>query len=321
MFSKKIPILIVLILTIFLLVDFCFAQGDLEVPLPQIGGESAITKTPVLPDYVKYVFNFGIGIAGLIAFLMTVYGGFRYLTSAGNPSAMSDANSQIFAGLIGLIVILSSWLLLTTINPQLIVINPQLKESELVVGEMPGVYLCRDAAGTDCQVFTKSTADIGQLNNKVASVKFSNAEDIRYGVVLHEDKDYEGRCVNCRSGSCQSEIANIGGDGISSITVFLQTNQASGSGVIIYDGEEYQDAKWGHIGPYTSEVIYNNINDAKKDFDSEASSVKIDGTYMVLLFKDKNLNGNCLAISENDPSLSNEGFSNNVKSFQVIFAK
>ncbi len=152
MLSKKISIVVVLILATFLSVGFAFAR-DLEVPLPQTGGGSAITQTPLLPDYIKYIFNFSIGIAGLIAFLTMVYGGFRYLTSAGNPSAMSDANSQIFASLIGLVILFGSYLLLTTINPQLVVINPGLTSSGLTTTTIPGVYLCKEQTGdpaTNC---------------------------------------------------------------------------------------------------------------------------------------------------------------------------
>ena len=227
---KKASIFIILILAVFLLADFCSAQRPPEVPLPGLSE----TTTPLLPDYVKYVFNFGIGIAGLIAFVALVYGGFRYLTSAGNPSAMSDANGQIFAGLIGLIVILGSWLLLTTINPQLIVINPQLKESELVVGESPGVYLC---AGENCQLFSSSQSFIGgELNDKVNAVKFSNTSDTQYGAVLHQDKNYRGKCAVCLSDNCP-DLLNA--KDISSVHVFIQADSSPGKGVTLYEIENY----------------------------------------------------------------------------------
>ncbi len=228
---RKASILIILILAVFLLADFALAR-DLEVPLPETG-DGSITTTPILPDYVKYVFNFSIGIAGLIAFLMLVYGGFRYLTSAGNPSAMSGANDQIFAGLIGLVVILGSWMLLTTINPQLMVINPQLEEPGLVIGETPGVYLC---AGEKCQLFNSSQSFVSEeLNDKVTSIKFSNAEGVKYGAVLHRDKYYRGRCSVCLDDSCN--LPNVGG--ISSIHVFIQADFSPGKGVTLYEVENY----------------------------------------------------------------------------------
>ena len=119
------PVILILFAAVFLSyffvgVGFTFAQRDLEVPLPGIGGEQGFTQTPSLLDYVKYVFNFTIGIIGIIVFCVLVYGGIRYLTSAGNPSTMADANNQIFSALLGLALLFGSWLLLTTINPDLV---------------------------------------------------------------------------------------------------------------------------------------------------------------------------------------------------------
>ena len=308
--------------------DFAFAQRDLEVPLPQVGEESAITETPLLPAYVKYVFNFGIGIAGLIAFLMLVYGGFRYLTSAGNPSAMSDANSQIFAGLIGLIVILGSWLLLTTINPQLININPQLSEEKLVVGSGPGVYLCSDNTDESCQSFTSSKDNLGTLNNEVQRVKFKNIDDIVYGVVLHEDKYYEGNCAVCLSDGCQAGIEAIGGNGPSSITIFLQGGRASGSGVTVYRHQDYNEGKDKTKDYYAFSVGgYNDLNEyvfvgTNIDLDGEISSIKVEDDYLAILFDGKNYTGQCSVFKNNDPSFRDDAIKDNqASSLKILLGK
>ncbi|GAI49317.1 unnamed protein product, partial [marine sediment metagenome] len=73
-----------------------------------------------LPEYLRYVFTFAIIIAGLLAFGALIYGGIRYLTSAGDPTKMADARAQVTAGILGLIILLSSYLILNTINPQLV---------------------------------------------------------------------------------------------------------------------------------------------------------------------------------------------------------
>ena len=62
-------------------------------------------------------------IASLAAFFSIVYGGFQHITSAGNPSKLSDARGRIKSGLLGLTILLSSYLILSTINPQLIVLK------------------------------------------------------------------------------------------------------------------------------------------------------------------------------------------------------
>ncbi len=95
----------------------------LEVNYPTIEGIRPQDIILTLPEYVKYIFNFSLAIAGLVVFAVLIYGGFRYLTSAGSPAVQKDARSQIFAGFLGLIVLLSSYLILTTINPQLVFLS------------------------------------------------------------------------------------------------------------------------------------------------------------------------------------------------------
>jgi hypothetical protein len=109
---------------ILFLGSFAFAQRDLEVDYPEMGGFSPESTTTVLPEYVKYVFNFSLGISGVVVFLILVYAGIRYLTSAGDPAKQGDSKKQIWAALLGLAVLFGSYLILTTINPQLINLDP-----------------------------------------------------------------------------------------------------------------------------------------------------------------------------------------------------
>lgn len=45
-------------------------------------------------------------------FVMLVYGGFKYLTSRGNPQATEAARNTLFFAIVGLIVIMAGWLIL-----------------------------------------------------------------------------------------------------------------------------------------------------------------------------------------------------------------
>src|SRR3989344_4157925 len=113
----------VLITFIFSLVGSVFAQYT-ELAYPQIpGGAQPPNEVRGLPNFIKYAFNLAIAVAGLAAFVSFVYGGVRYLASAGNPGTLSDAKEQIKASLLGLVLLLGSWLLLTTINPKLVILQ------------------------------------------------------------------------------------------------------------------------------------------------------------------------------------------------------
>ncbi len=52
-----------------------------------------------------------------------IYGGMRYLTSAGNPSSVEEAKDAITSAVTGLILALLSWLILSTINPDILVLK------------------------------------------------------------------------------------------------------------------------------------------------------------------------------------------------------
>ncbi|MEK7519386.1 MAG: C39 family peptidase [Patescibacteria group bacterium] len=114
-----------LLFSLFSSFDFAFAQGrQLEIDYPNVpGAPTPKTTATLLPDYVKYVFNFGIIIFGLIVLGVLVAGGIKYLLSTGKPEALQEAKNQILAAFLGIIVLLSSYLILTTINPQLVIFN------------------------------------------------------------------------------------------------------------------------------------------------------------------------------------------------------
>lgn len=103
------------------------------------------------------VFNFVLLVAGLAAFVMIVLGGSRYLTSAGDPSKMDDAKSQIFSAILGLVVIFASWMILNTINPELVALrNPDFTVSptEPGFGEIRVPGTCSTGQSYPVEIYT-----------------------------------------------------------------------------------------------------------------------------------------------------------------------
>jgi hypothetical protein len=131
---KQFKFLFVLILVLFffsLLSSFVLAaEKGLETEYPKIGGEG-ITASTTLPEYVKYIFKFSLIIAAVAALAVLIYGGFRYLTSAGSPVVQNDAKNWLWGGILGLILLLSSYLILIAINPELVILEiPGLGEQQ-----------------------------------------------------------------------------------------------------------------------------------------------------------------------------------------------
>jgi len=116
-------ILIIFLFAILLIPPLVvFSQAgcrELEVPIPGL----TTTCLPALPDYISAIYNFALTIIGIVCFGALLYGGFRYLTSAGKPTAMADAKDQIFSAILGMIILFSAYLILKTINPELIMLS------------------------------------------------------------------------------------------------------------------------------------------------------------------------------------------------------
>lgn len=101
-------------------IDWPELPGGLRI---EDGEGSPGNLTASLPELIRYIFNFAIAIAGLIAFIRLVYGGFRYLTSAGNVAAQRDARDILTSAIIGLLLLLASVLLLRIINPDVLILR------------------------------------------------------------------------------------------------------------------------------------------------------------------------------------------------------
>ncbi len=94
----------------------------LELKYPEFGGYK-IELGMNINQLVAWFYYFIVGVAGLAAFVMLIWGGFQWLTSAGNPARITDAKDKITSALLGLLIILSSWLILQVINPELTILK------------------------------------------------------------------------------------------------------------------------------------------------------------------------------------------------------
>jgi len=113
--NKKVLVLLIII-GVFGIVS---VSSALELEWPSFPGGTPLTDSSTLPHLVQYIYEWGIAIGGLATFIALVSAGFQYLTSAGDPTKMGEAKSKITSAILGLTLLLSSWLILNTINPEL----------------------------------------------------------------------------------------------------------------------------------------------------------------------------------------------------------
>jgi len=91
----------------------------LELNWPPSPGGIQLTDATTLTGMVKYFYEWGIALGGLAAFIALIIAGFQYLTSMGDPGKIKEARDRISSAVLGLVLLLSSFLILNTINPEL----------------------------------------------------------------------------------------------------------------------------------------------------------------------------------------------------------
>lgn len=117
MFKKNIILLIFLGLFIFSITS-AYGQGI----VPQAtgssdcpGGDATYCGNYKLNDFVSLAINVSkwiLGIVGSLALVMFIYGGFLFLISGGSSDKISQANKIVVAAVIGLVIVLASFLII-----------------------------------------------------------------------------------------------------------------------------------------------------------------------------------------------------------------
>lgn len=120
-YTKKtkyiIPVFLILINFIF--VNIVSAQTvNLIEPIP--GGNTLVRGPGLLTTYLSLVFNIALSVAAILALLFIVLGGVRYTLSAISPSEKGAAKTMIFNAIWGLLIVLLAFIILKTINPDLV---------------------------------------------------------------------------------------------------------------------------------------------------------------------------------------------------------
>ncbi len=109
-----------IIISIFFIYFFIplisLAQG--YQPLVSDGPLNNAAKSANLSEFLITIYNFGVGIAVALSVLFIIFGGIQYMTT----DAMfkkEEGRKRITAAVAGLLIALSSWIILNQINPKI----------------------------------------------------------------------------------------------------------------------------------------------------------------------------------------------------------
>lgn len=67
-------------------------------------------------DLIGFILNWAIGVAGGIAFLLIIYGGFQVMTSSGDPQRLKAGQELLTAAISGLVMLIFSVFILRVIG-------------------------------------------------------------------------------------------------------------------------------------------------------------------------------------------------------------
>lgn len=143
---KKLLLTILLLSIFFALAGFAQATTTIVKDYPELPGTDKpgeAKKGEELPQFIKYLFIFSLSIVGIIGLAAIIIGAFGYLTAVGNPEKAAKAKEQIFSALLGILLLLGSYLLLRVINPDLLSLGVKLEPVEIENKETPAdSYAC-----------------------------------------------------------------------------------------------------------------------------------------------------------------------------------
>lgn len=100
------------------------AHAQSYTPLAPLPGtyttDTAGVKTTTMSDYLSGMITLLIALGAATAILFAIIGGTQYVASGIAPSAKQDAKNRITNAFIGLALMLTSYLILNSINPELV---------------------------------------------------------------------------------------------------------------------------------------------------------------------------------------------------------
>lgn len=96
------------------------APGCIKIGAPAPGQPNCLPQETAFPQYISMIYTLSITLAIILAVIMVIYGGYKYMTSAGNPETLAEAKDIITGAIVGLVLLILAALLLHTIDPNIL---------------------------------------------------------------------------------------------------------------------------------------------------------------------------------------------------------
>lgn len=106
---------ILTMLSIMVLPLVASAQANLwgNVPPEEVAEEIGVSGETPLQTTIARIINVALGLLGIVAVVIILIGGFKWMTSGGSEEKVGEAKKLLMAGVIGLIIILAAYAIAT----------------------------------------------------------------------------------------------------------------------------------------------------------------------------------------------------------------
>lgn len=170
MYSKQkyLPKILSLTLVIFLggvLVAHAVGGYTPLEALPIGDATKGTTGYESMSSYLAGMMKFLIAIGGVISIVVAIIGGVQRIASGISPSQKADANKRIENALVGLALVLTSYLILNSINPDLVNINFNLEPIAGSTRWKIGTAMSKDTPYADCPVSVVTSGLLEDTSN------------------------------------------------------------------------------------------------------------------------------------------------------------
>jgi len=140
-----------------------------------IGGSE---QTNCLGLYIKAWYGFTMGIIGIIATLMIMYAGFKYLTSRGDTKEIGDAKDLMISGISAILITFLSYTILNLVNPRLLTISmPSLPSITYELGSPGWTASSNGSTASNCD--PNASTDVGGYNFEGYATSCTHISSVR----------------------------------------------------------------------------------------------------------------------------------------------
>ena len=108
---KKTLLTLVVIVALFSLIvlpNLALAAANVNLGLQQVGENIGLGTTDIRVTIAKII-NVAMGLLGIVAVLIILLGGFKWMTAGGSDEKVKEARKLIISGIIGLVIILTAY--------------------------------------------------------------------------------------------------------------------------------------------------------------------------------------------------------------------